>query len=180
MIKFNFSLLAVFLFAPQPTVLAQSNSPGCQAKLYSLSVIEAKLPSLEASDLIDNNVEQVGSYVEQFTSQDALAGKPPYKMSATRNVERYWQMRVNSSDIVSLSADKVRYRVINNNTSGNPFSKANIKYYGDIKQYSSCVDGTVVIEGGFSIEFMDLPQLLPGNFRAQIEVCVPINGTQCL
>jgi hypothetical protein len=174
-IKCYLSIVVALLFAPQPKVLGQQlNSPGCQAPLYSLSAVINNIPTLEGKEIVDIDVQQV------TTEQELLSGKPPYKQNAVRNISSFWQMRVKNDDLSSLSGDKVKYQIVPDNIPGNPFKNVNAIPISGIKQYSSCsTDGTVVIEGGLSLEFRELSLLLGGNYGAQITVCVPVNGIQC-
>ena len=175
-IRCNLSMLVALLFVPQPKVIAQSNIPGCQAELYRLSVVGEKVPNLTQIDIVGNmNVEQVR------TREELLAGKPPYKLIATKEVPTYWQMRVKNTDSASLIGKNATYEVVNpENRTGNPLKKANAKHFGNIKQITNCNDDTVVVGEGVALEFRELSQLMvDGTFKAQIQVCVPVNNTQC-
>jgi hypothetical protein len=175
-IRCYLSILVVLLFGPQPKVFAQSNTLGCQAELYRLSVVQEKVPNLTQIDIVgDRNVEQVR------TREELLAGKPPYKLIATKEVPTYWQMRVKNTDSASLIGKNATYEVVNpENRTGNPLKKADAKNFGNIQQITTCNDDTVVVGEGVLLEFSELSQLsVDGTFKAQIQVCVPVNNTQC-
>lgn len=176
-IRCNLSILVALLFVPQPKVLAQSSLPGCQAKLGEPYVIQKQLPELTPADIIGNtNVEQVG------TQQNPLKFESPFKLSATKEVPTFWQMRVTNTDYESIRGKNATYKikiVFAENQTGNPFLKADAKHLGSIQQITTCTDGTVVVGEGVALEFRELSQLVvKGTFKAEIEVCVPTNK-QC-
>ncbi len=171
-----FSIFVALLLTPQPQVLAQSNQSGCQANLYELSKI-ADTQRLTESDILNGEVEQLNIDYKKET----LATNSPYKASATIDVPRYWQMRVNNSDLPINTSD-VQYTLISSNESNNPFkqNKFTPKVFGDIEQLETCSDNTTtVITSGISLEFTELSELVPGTFEGQIDICVQVNGNQC-
>ncbi len=171
------TMVVGLLFTPQSKAFAQQNPSGCQAELYQISLIEGKIPDITPSEVIDdsNFVEQVGSGPQERL----LAAKLPIKSSITHDLQRFWQMRVNNTDLPSLLNNNAKYKVISDNKSGNPFNKADAKPIGNIEQTIICADNTVVVEGGLRIVFSQLSQLASGMSSAQIEVCVPANNNQC-
>ncbi len=173
-IKCCLSIVVALLFAPHPKVLAQASSSGCQMPIYTLSSVTSNLPTLEGKEIVEVDVEQVA------TEQELLSGRPPYKQSAVRVIPSFWQMRVKSSDLSSLNGNKVKYTVLPDGNTGDPFNYVNAVPLSEVKQYPPCsADDTVVIEGGLSLEFRELSRLLGGNYAAGITVCVPVNGVQC-
>ncbi len=179
-IRCYLSLLIGFLYLPQPKVLAQSTLPGCEAPLYIFSIIpgKEKIPPLTAVEIIDDS-----DRVTQVTTQaELLAAKVPYKATATRDIQTYWQMRITKSDFDSLSGKAAKYKLINpDNKPGNPFkNNIAVKPLNSIEKLTECSDNkTVVIGGGVTLEFRELSQFVPGNFAAQIQVCVPTNNNLC-
>jgi hypothetical protein len=170
------TIVVAVLFTPQSKTFAQQNPSGCQATLYQISLIEGKISDITPSEVIDDPdfVEQVGSGPQE----QLLAAKVPIKSSITHDLPRFWQMRVNNSDLPSLSNNNAKYKVITDNKSGNPFNKVDAKPI-NIQQITTCPDNTVVVEGGLRLVFSQLSQLASGMSNAQIEVCVPANNNQC-
>jgi len=183
-LKYYLSIFIALSLTPQPKVLAQSNATGCQANLYSLSSVESpNTLELKAIDIMDANGFVSGnSIVEQQAGnpEQPLPAVSPYKSSVTKDIGQYWQMRVKSSDI-PINANDVKYQLRSNFEVDNPFkgTKFTVKPLGNIEQIENCSDETVVISGGISVEFRELSTLVPGRFTGQIDVCVPVNGTQC-
>lgn len=174
-IKSYLSILVVLSFTSQPKAFAQS-SIGCEAKLYELSNV-AETQKLTAADMIDDSdfVEQIGNNREQ-----SLPTNSPYKSNAIKNVARYWQMRVNDSDL-PINANDVKYTLQPNSEENNPFkqSKFEAKPFSTIETIEKCTDQTTVISGGVTLEFRELSSLVPGKYRGRIDVCIPVNGNQC-
>ncbi len=181
--KCYLSIFIALSLTPQPKVLAQSNATQCKANLYSLSSVESpNTLELKAIDIMDANGFVSGnSIVEQQAGnpEQPLPAVSPYKSSVTKNIQKYWQMRVKSSDIIN--ANDVKYRLRSTFEPDNPFkaTKLTAKPLGNIEQIENCADETIVISGGVSFEFKELSTLVPGRFTGQIDVCVPVNGTQC-
>lgn len=176
MIKCYLSILVAFSLIPQPKVLAQSNSTACEAELYKLSNVQlADTLKLTSSDVLDTDVEQIGN-----NRQQTLPTNSPYKPSATKDVAKYWQMRVNKLD-PSINASDVKYTLIPSNQVNNPFKQdqVQLRVFDSIDQIEECGDETIIIAGGISLEFRELSKLKPGIFQGQIEVCVQVNGNQC-
>ncbi|MEL6457293.1 MAG: hypothetical protein AAFQ91_03425 [Cyanobacteria bacterium J06621_15] len=174
-LKCYFSILIAVSLTPQPKVFAQSNSAGCQAQLYQLSKT-GENPKLTASELFNGDIEQVDIDYRQQT----LPTNSPYKSSATINVPRYWQMRVNNDDL-PINSTSVKYTLRPSSNSNSPFTqdKFEAKVFGDIEQIETCSDNTTVITNGISLIFSELSELTPGFFQGQIDVCVQVNGNQC-
>lgn len=171
-------MLVALSLTPQPKVFAQSNSTGCEAEPYQLSIIQlTDTPTLTATDIINDTdfVEQIGNNQEQ-----SLPTISPYRSNVTKDVSQYWQMRVNNSDL-PINASDVKYRLKSSNEANNPFqeNKVELRALGSIEQIENCSDETTVIAGGISLQFNELSQLTPGTFKSEIEVCVPVNGVQC-
>ncbi len=179
-IRCYLNVLVGFLCLSQPKVLAQSTLPGCEANLYLPSIIpgKEKIPPLTAVEIIDDS-----DRVAQVTTQaELLAAKVPYKATATREIQTYWQMRITKSDFDSLSGETAKYKLINPDTKpGNPFkNNITVKPLNTIQKLTECSDNkTVVIGGGVTLEFRELSQFVPGSFTAKIQVCVPTNNNQC-
>ncbi len=172
-IKCYLNIIVALLFVPQTKVLAQQvSSPGCQAQLNQPFAVINNIPTIQGPEIVDGDLQQVN------TEEELLSGRPPYKQSAVRNIDNYWQMRVESNDVSSLSGKKVKYRVEPDNQVGNPFRNVNAIPIGDIKEYLTCSDGTVIVGGGLSLDFRELSMLLGGNYGAQIGICIPLK-TPC-
>lgn len=176
-VKYYLSLFIALSFAPQPKVFAQSDSTGCEAELYQLSSHPLGItPTLTAEDIIGNQVEQIGNNQEQ-----PLPTTSPYNLSATKNIAKYWRMRVNNSDL-PINNDDVKYTLIDSSEQNSPFKQNKFEAKPlDTKVEESCSDETtVVITGGVTLEFSELSSLVPGNFQGQIDVCVQIKDKpQC-
>jgi hypothetical protein len=172
----SFTIVFAVLFTPESKAFGQKNPSECQAALYQISLIEGKIPDITPSEIIDDSdfVEQVGSGPQE----QLLAAKVPIKSSLTHDLQRFWQMRVNNTDLPSLSNNNAKYKVISDNKSGNPFNKVDAQPI-NIQQITTCPDNTVVVEGGLRLVFSQLSQLASGMSNAQIEVCVPANNKQC-
>ncbi len=183
-VKCYLSIFIALSLTPQPKVLAQSSSNGCQARLHTLSQVEsAETLELKAIDIMDASGAVSGnSIVDQQAGnpEQPLPAISPYKSSVTKNIQKYWKMRVNSSDL-PINFNDVKYRVRSTFQPDNPFQATRFtpKPFGDIEQIETCADQTIVISGGVSLEFRELSTLVPGRFTGQIDVCVPINGNQC-
>jgi hypothetical protein len=178
-ISLNLSMLLGILFFPQPKVFAQSTVAACQAPLYIFSVIQGKdkIPELTQAEIINDS-----DFVEQVnTQEELLAGKVPYKANATRDIQTYWQMRITKSDFDSLAGKNAKYKLVNpDNQLGNPF-KDNVKIQplNSIEKIDCLDNKTVVVGGGIKLDFSQLAQLVSGNFKAQIQVCLPTNNNLC-
>ena len=178
-ISFYLSILVGVLFFPQSKVFAQSTVAACQAPLYILSVISGKdkIPELTQAEIIDDS-----DFVEQVnTPEELLAGRVPYKATATRDIATYWQMRITKSDFDSLAGKNAKYKLINSdNQVGNPFNNnVTVQPLNNIQKQDCLDEKTVVVSGGIKLEFSQLSQLVLGNFKAQIQVCVPTNNNLC-
>lgn len=178
LVKCYFSIVVAISLIPQPKVFAQSNSIGCEAKLYQPFVIQSTdTAKLTAMDIIDGaEVEQIGN-----NQQQRLSTNSPYKSSTTKDVANYWQMRVINSDL-PINANDVKYTLRPSTFDQNsPFqrNKFEPKPFGAIETIENCLDDTTVISGGVTLEFRELSSLVPGKFRGEIEICVPVNGKQC-
>lgn len=178
LVKCYFSIVVAISLIPQPKVFAQSNSIGCEAKLYQPFVIQSTdTAKLTAMDIIDGaEVEQIGN-----NQQQRLSTNSPYKSSTTKDVANYWQMRVINSDL-PINANDVKYTLRPSTFDQNsPFqrNKFEPKPFGTIDVIENCPDETTVISGGVTLEFRELSSLVPGKFRGEIEICVPVNGKQC-
>ncbi|MBE9215732.1 hypothetical protein IQ247_24215 [Plectonema cf. radiosum LEGE 06105] len=158
-------------------MFAQSNSIGCEAKLDQPFVIKSTdTAKLTAMDIIGAEVEQIGN-----NQQQTLSTSSPYKSSTTKDVANYWQIRVKNSDL-PINANDVKYTLRPNTFDQNsPFkrNKFEPKPFGTIETIENCPDQTTVISGGVTLEFRELSSLVPGKFRGEIEICVPINRNQC-
>ncbi|WP_414619161.1 hypothetical protein [Calothrix sp. CCY 0018] len=160
---------------PQPKVFAESSSTGCEAELYKLSNI-ADTQTLTATDIIDgSDVEQIGNNQQQMLSTNS-----PYKSSATKDVARYWQMRVNNSDL-PINASDVKYTLSPSDEANNPFkeNKVELRVLDIEKIDCSDEEATSIITGGISLEFRELSNLVSGTFLGQINVCVQVSGNLC-
>lgn len=174
-VKSYFSILVVFSLTPQPKVFAQSNSKGCEANLYQLSNV-AETQTITAADMIDDSdfVEQIGN-----NRDTTLPTNSPYKSTVNKQVAKYWQIRVRNSDL-PLNTSDIKYTLLPSNETDNPF-KAN-KFeprVSAIEQIETCADETTIIGGGINLKFMEVSNLVPGNYLGEIEVCVQVNGNQC-
>ncbi|NJM17393.1 MAG: hypothetical protein HC836_23785 [Richelia sp. RM2_1_2] len=175
-VKCYFSILVAITLTPQPKVFAQSNSIGCQANLDKPFVTQlTDTPKLTVMDIIGADVEQIGN-----NKQQTLSTNSPYKSSTTKDIASYWQMRVRNSDL-PINANDVKYTLRPSIEQDSPFkrNKFEPKPFGTIDVIENCPDETTVISGGVTLEFRELSSLVPGKFRGEIEICVPINGKQC-
>ena len=174
-IKSYFSILVALSLTSQPKVFAQTNSAACEAELYQLSNFElADTPKLAATDVLDTDVEQIGNNQEQM-----LPTSSPYKSSATKELPKYWQMKVKESD--SINNGDIKYTLIPSNQVNNPFkeNKVELGLLGNPEEIETCSDDTIIIAGGISLKFSELSNLVPGTFQGQIEVCVQVGSNQC-
>jgi hypothetical protein len=177
-ISCHLSILMGIIFFPQPKALAQSSLPGCQAQLYTYTVIQNQAPQLTQAQIIN------GSDVQQVSSQEELLAvtQVPYKSSATSEIPTYWQMRITNTDFNSLAGKNATYKVISyDNKTGNPFNKnATAKPLKSIQKIQDCADGnTVVVGGGMALEFNELSKLVSGTFTAEVQVCLPTPNNVC-
>ncbi|WP_044290790.1 hypothetical protein [Rivularia sp. PCC 7116] len=165
------------MLSPQPKVFAQTNSNSCEAGIYELINV-ADTQTIRPTDILSTEVEQIGIGNESTSLETDGA---PYRDSSNPISEpRYWEMRVSNSDLPINTSD-VKYTLQSNSQQNNPFQENRVELQVlDIEEIERCPDNnTTVISGGISLIFRELEQLVPGNFRGDINVCVSVNGNQC-
>lgn len=175
-LKCYLTIVVAFSLTPQPKVFAQSNSNACNVNIYQLSYI-GDTQKLGVTDIIDTDAEQVGIGGEDTNLK---SDNVPFKDSSIPIDEpRYWQMRVNDSDL-PININNVKYTLQSSNQQRNPFQENRVELRVlDIEQIEKCSDNTTVISGGISLVFRELEKLVPGTYRGNIDVCVSVNGNQC-
>ncbi|MBF2065337.1 MAG: hypothetical protein IGS39_13075 [Calothrix sp. C42_A2020_038] len=182
-IKFYFTLFLFIVFTPQQKTFASTSLPGCQAEFYKLIPIRGQITTLDAlktSEFIGSN-----NLVQVEKREDLLAAQLPNlnRNSNPRNIESLWRMRVKNTDLPLIRSSNAKYKFLSNNIPGSPFNQVNIKPLNSIREVLSCAENSTLIEGGATIEFMNLSQVRITNsqkvFQGKIEICVPVNGTTC-
>jgi hypothetical protein len=160
----------------QPPTFAQSTTSECQAPLYQTFYYQEKIPALTASDIM-GGLEGNDGLAEQVSSEaELLAGAPPFKLSITRNLQQFWRMRVQSTDVPFL---KAKYKVVNTNPTGNPFNKVDVTQLGNIDSVASCSDGSAIVQGGVTFVFGNISGMTSGTHTGQLQMCVVTEKSSC-
>ncbi|AKG22146.1 hypothetical protein [Calothrix sp. 336/3] len=158
----------------QLPVSAQSTASACQATVYDMSFVNWQTPVFKP-----DSTEASSNYIEG--SQQDLSTTALTLLSSFTTAPIIWRMRVQANDVLAAKSNAPTYTVLSTTDTGNPFKKAKANPHTGISEFTTCSDGTVVLEGKFTLTFtnLSLSEVTAKTHPGGVKICVATQSTNC-